>query len=240
MNTLLNETVGSLVAKNYRASAVFAQHGIDFCCKGGRTLSDACQISNLNAEKIEKELLEVLEQKETTGPDFNAFPLDLLVDYIEKKHHRYVAEKIPMLKMWLDKLCDVHGERHPELFEIRDHFFASATELSNHMKKEELILFPVIRRMEQAKFDKRKVETPPFGTVRNPVSMMMHEHDNEGERFRKIAAISDNYTPPADACTTYRVAFETLKEFEADLHHHIHLENNILFPKAIELETEMV
>lgn len=240
MNTLLNETVGSLVAQNYKASAVFAQYGIDFCCKGGRTLSDACQTSDLDAEKIERELLEVFEQKETSGPDFNVFPLDLLADYIEKKHHRYVAEKIPMLKMWLDKLCQVHGERHPELFEIRQLFFDSATELANHMKKEEMILFPVIRRMAEVKFENRKAEIPPFGTVKNPVGMMMHEHDNEGERFRKIARISDDYTPPADACTTYRVAFETLKEFETDLHHHIHLENNILFPKAIALESELV
>jgi regulator of cell morphogenesis and NO signaling len=164
--------------------------------------------------------------------DFQSWDMDLLADYIEKKHHRYVEKKIPELKAFLNKISQVHGERHPELIEIEALFTASAHELLAHMQKEEMILFPYVRKMATGE----NHNLPAFGTVQNPINMMMHEHDNEGERFRKIAGLSDNYTPPQDACTTYRVAFAMLNEFEEDLHKHIHLENNILFPKAIKAE----
>ncbi|MFQ5446838.1 MAG: iron-sulfur cluster repair di-iron protein [Saprospiraceae bacterium] len=239
METLSNKTVGSLVAQSYKASAVFAKHGIDFCCGGGRSLADACAAKNLDPEVVEAELKDVFSQKQEGDTDFNTWPLDLLADYIVKTHHRYVAEKIPMLRMWLDKLCKVHGERHPELHQIREIFFRSAAELEGHMQKEELVLFPVIRQMAQAKQESKPMERPHFGTVRNPVAMMEHEHETVGNWFKEIARISGNYTSPADGCTTYRVAFATLKEFEEDLHKHIHLENNILFPRAIALENEM-
>lgn len=162
-----------------------------------------------------------------------------MADYIEKKHHRYVEEKTREITPYLDKICRVHGDRHPELFEINEHFNATAGELAAHMKKEELILFPFVRKMAKAKQENTKLEAPHFGTVENPIQMMMHEHTAEGERFRKIETLSNNYTPPEDACNTYRVTFALLKEFEADLHLHIHLENNILFPKAIELEKQL-
>jgi regulator of cell morphogenesis and NO signaling len=240
METLSNETVGSLVARNYKASAVFAKHGIDFCCGGGRTLADTCAAKSLDLEMVVGELEDALAQKQDGSMDFSAWPLDLLADYIVKTHHRYVAEKIPMLRMWLDKLSGVHGERHPELHQIREIFFRSAEELEGHMQKEELVLFPVIRQMAQAKQENKPMERPHFGTVQNPVAMMEHEHETVGEWFKEIARISGNYTPPEDGCTTYRVGFATLKEFEEDLHKHIHLENNILFPKAIALEKELV
>jgi regulator of cell morphogenesis and NO signaling len=239
MINLLNETVGSLVAQDYKASAVFAKYKIDFCCKGGHTLADACETKQLDVQAVQKELASVMEQGQNDGLQFNTWPLDLLVDYIEKKHHRYVAEKIPLLQAWLEKLCRVHGGRHPELFEIHSTFEASANDLRSHMQKEEMILFPMIRRMVRSKLDGQPQQNPPFFTVKNPIAMMHQEHDTEGERFRLIEQLTNNYTPPADACTTYRVAFATLKEFETDLHTHIHLENNILFPKAIELEKEL-
>ncbi|MCB0423860.1 MAG: hemerythrin domain-containing protein, partial [Mangrovimonas sp.] len=132
----------------------------------------------------------------------------------------------------------VHGQRHPELFEVNELFIASAGELAAHMKKEELILFPFIKELVKAKLDSHKVSQPSFGTVENPIAMMMNEHDNEGERFRQIAKLTNNYQPPADACNTYRVTYAMLEEFEKDLHLHIHLENNILFPKTINLEKQ--
>jgi regulator of cell morphogenesis and NO signaling len=165
--------------------------------------------------------------------------LDLLTDYIEKKHHRYVEAQIPVLNQYLAKLCRVHGDRHPELYKIKEHFIQSAGELTMHMKKEELVLFPFIRKMVRAKHQNTPLDLPHFGTVQNPIQTMMKEHDNEGERFRQIAALSRGYAPPADACNTYRVTFSLLQEFEKDLHLHIHLENNILFPKAQALETEL-
>lgn len=139
---------------------------------------------------------------------------------------------------YLNKLCKVHGENHPELFEITKELKESAEEFGGHMEKEENVLFPFIRKLVQAKQENSKMEKPHFGTVENPVAMMMLDHEAEGERFRKIADLSNNYTPPEDACNTYRVSFALLNEFEQDLHLHIHLENNILFPKAIALEKE--
>jgi regulator of cell morphogenesis and NO signaling len=150
-----------------------------------------------------------------------------------------VEEKTPTLLQFLDKLCKVHGNAHPELFEIHDLFKGCAGELAQHMKKEEFILFPFIKRLVKAVANNEAIEMPPFGTVDNPIAMMKHEHDAEGERFRRIVALTDNYTPPADACNTYKVTFAMLQEFEQDLHKHIHLENNILFPKAQQLENTL-
>jgi regulator of cell morphogenesis and NO signaling len=194
---------------------------------------------HLDANALLGEIDEVQQQNTNDNTDFKSWPLDLLVDYIEKKHHRYVEESIPVLKQYLSKLCKVHGERHPELLVINDHFNASAGELALHMKKEELVLFPWVRKMVKAQQKNEPLGRPHFGSVQNPISMMLQEHDSEGERFRKIATLSDQYTPPADGCNTYKVAFSLLQEFEDDLHRHIHLENNILFPKAEALEKVM-
>jgi len=184
--------------------------------------------------------LQVAQSENNGSIDFNSWPLDLLADYIEKTHHRYVEEKTNVLLPFLDKLCKVHGANHPELFRINELFIGCAGELAQHMKKEELVLFPFVKRMVKTKESDGILSQPTFGTVSNPIAMMMNEHDNEGERFREIAELTNNYTPPADACTTYRVTFAMLKEFEADLHKHIHLENNILFPKAVVLEKDFV
>ncbi|WP_106916090.1 iron-sulfur cluster repair di-iron protein [Chryseobacterium aurantiacum] len=229
--------IGNIVAEDFRTAAIFKRHGIDFCCKGGRTIEEACSNKKMDPEKIYEEL-ETLPKNEAITIDFNSWPLDLLADYIEKTHHRYVEEKTPILQAFLEKLCKVHGERHPELFEINALFNESAQDLAAHMKKEELILFPFVRNMIKTKISGGNLVQPVFGTVENPVNMMQHEHTVEGDRFRKIAEITNEYQPPADACNTYKVAFAMLQDFENDLHKHIHLENNILFPKAIQLEKE--
>ncbi len=240
METLIKMPVGQLVAKDYRTAEIFSSYGIDFCCKGDRTLEEVCDKKNIKIEEILENLNEILSKKVNNPLDYQSWPLDLLVDYIEKTHHHYVEEKIPVIIQYVTKLCKVHGERHPELIVINELFTDAAGELTQHMKKEEIILFPFIKRMVKTLRQDDAVPLPHFGTVVNPISMMMKEHDNEGERFRKIAALSSNYTPPADGCTTYRVAFSMLKEFEENLHLHIHLENNILFPKAIEMETKIM
>ncbi|MFD2550481.1 iron-sulfur cluster repair di-iron protein [Bizionia sediminis] len=228
--------IGEFVAEDYRTAAVFSSYGIDFCCKGHRTVQEVCDKNGVNANELLDKLDSVLNAKSTPVIDYKSWPLDLLADYIEKTHHRYVEEKIPVLRQFLDKLCKVHGANHSELFKINELFTASAGELASHMKKEELILFPFIKKMVKATLDGQPLEAPHFGTVENPIATMMEEHDNEGERFRKIALITNNYTPPADACNTYRVTYAMLEEFEKDLHLHIHLENNILFPEAAKLE----
>ena len=239
METLHKNTqkqIGDFVAKDYRTAAVFSKHKIDFCCNGGRTIEEACEKKGIDANSLVDELENVLSSSTDQTIDYKSWPLDLLVEYIEKKHHRYVEEKTPVLRQFLDKLCRVHGERHPELIKINALFTASAGELASHMKKEELILFPFIKKMVKANIEQNAIQSPSFGTVENPIAMMMYEHDTEGERFRQIAELTNNYNPPTDACNTYRVTFAMLNEFEQDLHLHIHLENNILFPGASKLE----
>ena len=240
MNIQENEIIGELVAKDYRTASVFKKYGIDFCCQGNRNIMEACDKKKIDSKAVLNDLDAIIQGQEESSLDYASWPLDLLADYIEKKHHRYVQQKTVEILPYLDKICRVHGERHPELFEIKEHFNATAGELAMHMKKEELILFPFVRKLAQAKDLGSRVDSAPFGTVQNPIEAMMQEHSNEGERFRKIEVLSNNYTPPQDACNTYAVAIALLKEFEQDLHLHIHLENNILFPKAIELEKELL
>ena len=224
-------TIGEIVAQDYRTASVFQSHGIDFCCKGGRTVNEVCDNKNLETAALVQELQDATTSKDPAA-DYRTWPLDLLADYIEKRHHRYIAQKSPELMQYLNKLCKVHGERHPELFGIRDEFASMASELASHMQKEELVLFPFVRKLAT----EQQPAPPPFGTVQNPIRMMMYEHSVEGDRLARITELTSGYTTPADGCTTYRVAFAMLKEFEEDLHHHIHLENNILFPRAIQLE----
>jgi regulator of cell morphogenesis and NO signaling len=240
MENLKDKTIGSFVAQDFRTAAVFSKYKIDFCCKGNLTVAEVCKKQDIDPDLLLQNVYDVLQSENGSKIDFNSWPLDLLADYIEKTHHRYVEEKTNVLLPFLDKLCKVHGANHPELFRINELFVGCAGELSQHMKKEELVLFPFVKRMVKTKESNGILSQPSFGTVSNPIAMMMHEHDNEGERFREIAELTNNYTPPADACTTYRVTFAMLKEFEEDLHKHIHLENNILFPKAVVLEKDFV
>lgn len=239
MNIQETQIIGELVATDYRTASVFKKFGIDFCCQGSRTINDACETKNLDSKLVVDDLNALTQSSASDSIDYQSWPLDLLADYIEKKHHRYVEEKTLEIKPYLDKICRVHGDRHPELHEMNEHFNATAGELAKHMKKEELILFPSIRKMVKIKLENSTFNAPSFGTLQNPIQMMMDEHLTEGERFRKIEALSNNYTPPQDACNTYRVTFALLQEFEQDLHMHIHLENNILFPGAIELEKQL-
>lgn len=242
METLHQNTqkqIGEFVADDFRTAVIFAKHKIDFCCNGNKSVQEACEKKGIDSNLVIEELETVLNTSTNQAIDYKSWPLDLLAEYIEKKHHRYVGEKIPVLGQFLDKLCRVHGERHPELFKINELFTASAGELASHMKKEELILFPFVKRMVNAKLEKEAITSPQFGTIENPIKMMMEEHDNEGERFRQIAELTDDYNSPADACNTYKVTFAMLDEFEKDLHLHIHLENNILFPEAIKLEQQL-
>jgi regulator of cell morphogenesis and NO signaling len=236
METLDKITIGEYVAKDFRTAAIFSKYGIDFCCRGNRTIEEATEKKDTDTKAIMEQINAVLATNNNNTIDFNSWPLDLLVDYIEKTHHRYVEEKTQVLLPFLNKLCKVHGANHPELFEINELFIGCSGELAQHMKKEELILFPFIKKMVKASLSDELITQPHFGTVENPIAMMMHEHDAEGERFRKIAQLTNNYTPGPDACNTYRVTYAMLEEFEQDLHKHIHLENNILFPKAAKLE----
>ena len=229
------KTIGEFVAEDFRAAQVFRKYKIDFCCKGNRTIEEACENKKVEPADIYNDL-ENISDLQAGEIDFNSWPLDLLADYVEKTHHRYVEENSTVLLQYLDKLCKVHGDRHPELFEINSVFTEIAGELASHMKKEELILFPFIKKMVSSKQKGEDLVIPHFGTVESPVAMMKHEHTVVGDLFVKIENLTNNYQFPVDACGTYQVTFKMLEDFEKDLHTHIHLENNILFPKAIELE----
>jgi regulator of cell morphogenesis and NO signaling len=228
-------TLGEIVKQNYRAAAVFEKFAIDFCCMGNRTFDDACKESKVDSALVSKELQQINTEK-GDGVNFDSWPLDLLVDYICKKHHKYVEEKTPIINAYLDKIYQVHGSRHPELLEVRDIFSEIGGELAVHMKKEELMLFPYIKKLEHNKNGASPLTSPLFGSVSNPVEMMKDDHAVEGEKFRRLAALTNNYQIPADACNTFAVTYQMLDEYEKDLHIHIHLENNILFPKAIAIE----
>lgn len=230
-----NNIVGEVVAQDYRSASIFRANKIDFCCKGNVSIEEVCNKNQVDADQLVTDLNQIVSKSNQTTADFMTWDLDLLVDYIVKKHHRYVTTKIPELKAYLNKIAKVHGERHPELKEVEELFSASAYELLSHMDKEETILFPQIRNLVA----NTNSIPPHFGTVQNPIKMMMHEHEIEGERFRVIAELTNDYNPPADACATYKVAFSMLQEFEEDLHLHIHLENNIVFPRAVELEEKL-
>ncbi len=236
MTHLEQAVIGQLVSGNYRTAAVFSKYRIDFCCNGNRTVEEACAQKKIDISAVTADLAEVLGVQPETGTDYNTWEPDVLAIHIVDRHHAYVANQIPVLQAYLHKLSNVHGGAHPELVRIAQLFNESAAELSMHMKKEELVLFPYIRQMVVARENGTSAAPSHFATVAGPISMMMHEHDQEGERFRQIQQLTGDYTVPPDGCNTYRVTYSLLKEFQEDLHLHIHLENNILFPKAADLE----
>ncbi len=239
MNNLLETTVGSIVAQDYRTSTVFTSHGIDFCCKGGQSLAEACARRGLDLATVEEELRRAMGTAAPSTDDPATWTLTALIEHIERVHHRYVAERMPVLAQYVDKLARVHGERHPELLDLSAEFHACIAALTAHMKKEELVLFPYVAQLEKAHGHGVPPPRPHFGTVANPIRMMEHEHVGEGERFERIKAITQGYTVPPDGCATWSVTMDLLREFEADLHRHIHLENNILFPRALAMEAQL-
>lgn len=240
MEYIYEKKVGEVVAEDYRAAAVFQKYGIDFCCKGNISIDEACKRQNLMTEDITRELKLLLASDQNHQADYLAWNPSFLADFIVENHHRYVQEKTPVILSFLAKLCQKHGDRHPELLEINKLFSDSATELANHMQKEEQILFPRIRSIAAMSADGPQDHLYTSGILNAPIQVMMHEHDQEGERFRKIDILTDHYQPPADACNTYKVTYALLQEFENNLHLHIHLENNILFPKASQMEKELM
>ena len=223
-----------------QAREVLESAGIDYCCGGSKSLHDAC----LNAGVSAEEFLERLrENSKHVGPDtanWNSAPLSDLTRHIRQKHHQYVRAAIPRIQTLLNRVKAEHGPAHPEITTIQELFAHVGQEMIMHMQKEEQILFPYIDALEKATNAHSSVEPPFFQTVRNPIHAMMKEHDATGELVKQIRKVSSEYTAPADACTSYKALYQDLRQFEADLHQHVHLENNILFPRAVEMETGVV
>lgn len=240
MDITAKSNVGDVVRFNFRTSSVFQANNIDYCCGGNKTIDEACTESGADSDRL---IAELRSTAESTDPDteyINSLSLSELSDYIIRRHHSFVRKNIPFLKEGLDRICEVHGNAHPELFRIRELFNESSGDLTIHMQKEEIMLFPYIQQMEASARGGSPLGKPHFGSVANPVRMMISEHETEGRRFDTIAEISGNYSLPGDACNTYRATLSGLKDFETDLHRHIHLENNILFPKAVEMESGLI
>lgn len=232
-------TVGELVAEDYRRASAFKKFGLDFCCGGGAPLREACLRKGIALEAMCKELEAATCNDVTSQQEFDRWELDFLADYILNVHHTYVRSKLPEISDYAKKVSTVHGEHHPETKEIARHFQAIKEELTSHMAKEEQILFPYVKKLLASKRQNIKLSNPPFGTVKNPIHMMEQEHQFAGDEMKEIRLLSNNYEPPQGACNTYRVFYSNLKDFEENLHQHIHLENNILFPKAVLLEESM-
>jgi regulator of cell morphogenesis and NO signaling len=232
-------TVGDIVATDFRTAAVFEQFGIDFCCGGRRSLSDACRAASADPAAVVR-ALDALPPPATHDEDVTRWPVDRLIDHILTRHHAYVRSALPAIARYLAKLNDVHGARHPELARVATIFEQVSGELEQHMFKEEQILFPYVRDLGAQAGQPCGVRISPFGTVENPIRMMEREHREAADGLRLIRELTNGYTPPADGCTTYSVCLAELEHFERDLHRHVHLENNVLFPKAVELEKQAV
>jgi len=227
--------IGELVAEDFRKAEIFKQFGLDFCCGGGVSIKEACKKNDVDESVLIDTLMALDEKISTPEDDHINWSADVLVEHIIQKHHTYVERNIPLIREFAHKVARVHGGANPEVVTITSKFDELSEELLLHMKKEEMILFPYIKLMTEENELHRQ---PPFGTVANPIRMMQHEHDDAGDTMREIRALSSDFTPPGHACNTYKVLYAKLEEFETDLHQHIHLENNILFPKAIKLEAE--
>lgn len=234
MNITSDTTIGQIVANDYRTAQVFEQYHIDFCCNGSQTIAEVTEAMQIDAEALLRALEQAIVSQVASDVDYQSWPLDILADYIVQTHHTYVEKNIGVIKPYLEKICHVHGVNHPELHTIKQIFERSAGELAGHQKKEEIIVFPFIKRLVHASQNNERLTLAR--SVEAPIDMLSDEHDAQGEAFKKIASLCNDYEPPVDACNTYRVSLELLREFQLDLHKHIHLENNILFPKAVELE----
>ena len=238
MTDVNTATLKEIVTDDFRAAAIFERYSLDFCCRGGRTVEDACIEKALDKAPVLSEL-QLLLRRDISGSDsYSGRSLSDLTGHIVASHHAYVRKMVPVLLAHTEKVATVHGAHHQEVIRIARLFAMVAAELQAHMAKEEQVLFPFIDMLAGASERNEQCTRPPFGTLVNPIRMMEAEHRAAGDSLYEIRSLSANYTPPADACTTYRVTYQELQEFEMDLHQHVHLENNILFPMAIALEAK--
>ena len=234
-----DETLGQIAAKDVRKAEVFKKYGLDFCCGGKKTVKEACAEKGLDVTKVEQELQNADKDIAQSRPlPYNEWSLDFLADYISNTHHSYVRKNIPDLKSYGAKVASVHGNKHPELHKMNRLTDEVCDELASHMVKEETVLFPYIKRLVAAKKDGTLLQNTNYNSIQSPIDMIEHEHESVGNKMDELRRLSNNYILPEDACASYAFWFKTLDEFENDLHLHVHLENNILFPQALDLEKE--
>ncbi|TVQ01890.1 MAG: iron-sulfur cluster repair di-iron protein [Balneolaceae bacterium] len=228
-------SVGEIVAKNFNAASVFRQFNIDFCCGGGISLQEACDKKNIYVDEILSELSKLDSNSPAVDENFLAWEADYLIDYIIRKHHSFVRQKTDEIGAYSHKVASVHGERHPENIEIYHKFTELTLEMMTHLESEEDVVFPLISKISKKRKSGEKVSETEIYELKKQLTLMVSEHEGAGSLIAEISDLSNQFTPPYDACTTYRILYQNLEAFEQDLHRHIHLENNILFKKAEEL-----
>ena len=231
----LETTIGELVTERPARARIFESFGIDYCCGGKKPLAQAIREKNLD----EKAVLGVLDafddQAPQQEPDLSTLTMTELADHIEATHHAYLKTELPRLEFLVNKVANRHGEHKPQLIELAAVFNTFKAELDSHMQKEEMVLFPICRRLEKASGPQQV----HCGSVQNPISVMIREHDDAGDALQRMRELTDDYTAPSDACNTYRALFDSLKQLEFDMHRHVHKENSVLFPKAVEAEARL-
>jgi regulator of cell morphogenesis and NO signaling len=238
-NDLANgETVGEIAAKDIRKAEVFKKYGIDFCCGGKKSLKQVCEEKGLDVEIVEAEL-ENPAQPVSAANDYNRWEPDFLADYIYNQHHLYYYNELPVLKGLITKVAQHHGDNHPELKYMYSLFGQLVHELDTHFMREEKVVFPFIKALVQAKRTGNFEALNSQPSLTDPIRLMEVDHDAAGEILAEMQKLSNNYAPPADACNSYQFLYKKLKDLDEDLHQHIHLENNILFPKALKLDKEL-
>jgi len=237
MNTIeVNKTVGELVREQPNRARVFETLGIDYCCGGKKLLEDVCSSKGLNADDVLAQLQAIDSAEiEPTDVDADAMALDALANHIVETHHAYLKRELPRLNQMVQKVNRVHGEKDARLASVEQILYAFSRELDLHMMKEEQMLFPAITTLSNSDH----APSFMFGSIANPIRMMEMEHDSAGDGLEQMRKLTDDFTPPDWACNTYRALIDGLARLEADMHQHVHKENNVLFPKAIELEGKL-
>ncbi|HQU82787.1 MAG TPA: iron-sulfur cluster repair di-iron protein [Pyrinomonadaceae bacterium] len=240
MNNLTTKTIREIALEMPLTTKVFETYKIDYCCGGYRNFSEACEIAGVETESVLLKISECLKTSdESELAKIQEASLKDLIDHIEKTHHVFTRDEIKNLVPLMIKVANKHGEHNPYLFALEELFSELCADLAPHLLKEEQVLFPYITQLENYKNGDNFVSMPCFGSVKNPVGMMLREHDSAGDVLRKMRAVSNNYEIPEGACPSFTALFTRLEAFEKDLHRHIHLENNVLFPRAIALENEI-
>jgi regulator of cell morphogenesis and NO signaling len=228
-------TVGAIVADDFRTARVFEGHGIDFCCGGKSTLAAICREKGLELATLQREIAEAKSSPVERSQNYAAWALPFLADYIVNTHHAYLNENTAQIAAYADKIAGVHGAHHPEVVEIAAIFARIATDMAAHLREEEEVLFPAIKRNDAARIAGNPPDALDVATIRASLTKLDQEHQAIGDAVHAIRHLAKGYALPADVCNTFAVTYRMLHEFEDDLHKHVHLENNILFPKAARL-----
>ncbi len=230
-----NKTIGEIVADDYRTSKVFEKYGIDFCCGGKIVLSTTCEEKGFDLATITREIEDVKNQQIERDQNYTSWELPFLIDYIVNVHHGYLKEGTEQIKTHTKKIAAVHGERHSELFEITSIFDKIANDMATHLKEEEDVFFPTLKRADMNKKADSALSTEDVELISHSLESLVRDHEEIGEAVHKINHLTNGYEIPDDVCNTFTLTYKELKEFEDDLHKHVHLENNILFLEAVKL-----